>query len=63
MKGKNSYLYTLQEYDMLCKIQDALNKGCSCILEALTGSEYTCKYTRHDGCKKCIAEFVNRKMC
>lgn len=63
MTNRDRYIMTKNEYDRLCMVQAALREGCNCVIDALTGSFYSCPEGNIgvERCYKCIAEWLNKK--
>ena len=66
MTNRDKLLET-NEYDLLVKIQEAMVDGCCCIIDAISGQRYPCKWydetdrALSDDCKDCIQKWLHEK--
>lgn len=64
MKNRDKYILQRNEYDMLRCLQIAFNSGSKCVIEALTGREYSCvedKCCMLSTCEECIQRWLNEE--
>jgi hypothetical protein len=65
VKNRDKYILQRNEYDMLRCLQVAFSSGmCRCVIEALTGKEYSCaedKCCMLSTCEECIQRWLNEE--
>lgn len=64
MTNREKYILQRNEYDMLRCLQVAFNSGNKCVIEALTGKEYSCaedKCCMLSTCEECIQRWLNEE--
>ena len=63
MKNRDRYINNCNQYDLLVKIQDAMQNKCMCVIEALSGKD-VCRYSidaPNEVCYKCIDNWLNKE--
>lgn len=66
----DKYIISVSEYDLFTRIQRAINNGCTCVLDAITGKQNDCpkKNSVDNGeqqnydCDKCILEWMTKSV-